>query len=191
MTVLEHILGDELRPGSHEPQVKASTLLETSTARPHFIQSKAPFVDAESWTGHLYVMEHYFPDVTAHDSAAKGGLSPKQLQRAKEIMANHYSPRMSLEHVAQACNVSLGHFAREFKRSTGSTPHRWICRQKTSLAAEMLTETKLTLRQIAIACGFVDESHLGRWFKRLGGMTPTQYRLSRSTQTLERILEGR
>lgn len=183
MTAPEQTLTEESRPSVCPVQVRESVLARVGAARPHFIQSKAPFVETADWTGDTYVIEHFVPDATGYtDFTPKGGLSPKQLQRAKEIMAYHYSSRMTLELVAQACNVSLGHFAREFKRSTGDTPHRWICKQKTSLAAEMLVGTKLTLKQIAVACGFVDESHLGRWFKRLNGMTPTQYRVSRSRQ---------
>jgi len=72
--------------------------------------------------------------------------------------------------------LSLYHFAREFKRSTGMTPHNYLSRKRVERAQEMLARTDLSLSEIAIAVGLFDQSHLARHFRQILGLTPGEYR---------------
>ena len=94
----------------------------------------------------------------------RGGLAPWQLRRVKQIMDSHLNGAVSLLELAQVCNLSPGHFARAFKQTTGQSPHRWLIARRIDKAKQLMTETSLSLAEIACACGFADQSHFTRLF---------------------------
>lgn len=105
----------------------------------------------------------------------RGGLSPIQLNQAKEMIAANLPGRISLMELAGGCNLSPAHFAREFKRSTGITPHRWLLLRRVEVAKEMLRRSERNGAEIASACGFADQSHLIRVFSTITGTTPGEW----------------
>jgi len=68
------------------------------------------------------------------------------------------------------------HFAREFKRTAGITPHRYILRKRVERAEALVGGSDLSLSEIAIASGFSDQSHLTRRFRQMLGATPKEVR---------------
>lgn len=72
--------------------------------------------------------------------------------------------------------MSPSAFARAFKSALGETPHQFLVRYRVERAQEMMRDRSIALLDVALACGFSDQSHLGRVFKRLTGQTPKQYR---------------
>ncbi|MGF1582757.1 MAG: helix-turn-helix domain-containing protein [Gemmataceae bacterium] len=80
--------------------------------------------------------------------------------------------------LAAAAGVSEFHFSRLFKKTTGLSPMNYRMRLRIERAQRLLEDRKnLSLSQVAYACGFADQSHFGRHFKRITGRTPLQYRL--------------
>ena len=75
-------------------------------------------------------------------------------------------------------NLSIYHFAREFKRSTGVTPHNYLLRKRVERAKDMLARTDYSLTEVALAAGFSDQSHLSRHFRQMVGSTPRNFRWS-------------
>ncbi|NJK67728.1 MAG: helix-turn-helix transcriptional regulator, partial [Microcoleus sp. SU_5_3] len=63
-------------------------------------------------------------------------------------------------------------FSRTFKQSTGISPYKYVIQQRVERAKQLLSQGKMSLADIAIACGFSHQSHLNRHFKRLTGVTP-------------------
>jgi len=108
--------------------------------------------------------------------AARGGLAPWQLRRAKEMLVSRLDEPISLAELARACKLSPGHFARAFRQTTGQPPHRWLMEQRTEKAKQLLVDTKLPLAQIAQMCGFADQSHFTRVFAQLVQSSPGQWR---------------
>jgi AraC family transcriptional regulator len=108
--------------------------------------------------------------------AACGGLSLLQQRRAKEYLAANVAGDVLLADVAKACGLSRGHFAASFARSTGLTPHKWLQRYRLQKAQTMLLECSIPIAEIAILCGFADQSHLTRVFTRHVGMSPAVWR---------------
>jgi AraC family transcriptional regulator len=143
------------------------------------VETRAPFFDLTTWATYAYVMFHE-AGAPPSPRLARGGLAPWQLRRAKEMMVAPVRPGLTLATIALACELSESHFSREFKQSTGQTPHRWALQQRVAMAKEMLADTFLPLNKIASACGFVDESHLSRWFKRLTGSSPGSWKRERA-----------
>jgi len=103
-------------------------------------------------------------------------LSPSQLNRAKEMLRNHLHGAISIAEVATACGLSRGYFIRAFREATGETPHRWVLQRRVERARGLLTESELALADVALVCGFADQSHFTRIFARLIGVPPGNYR---------------
>lgn len=101
----------------------------------------------------------------------RGGLAPWQEKRAKEAVANGLSTDLSIGQVASECGMSRGHFARAFKQSTGATPHEWLTRQRVEKAKGLMLEG-VGLAEVALLCGFADQSHFSRVFARAEGRPP-------------------
>ncbi len=114
----------------------------------------------------------------ACDGPAKGGLAGWQLRRVAEHVDAHLQGPIFTSTLAEAVQLSTGHFCRAFKASTGETPHAFIVRQRIRRAQLMMRETRDTLSQIAFACGLSDQAHLTRLFRRLVGTTPLVWRRS-------------
>jgi AraC family transcriptional regulator len=106
----------------------------------------------------------------------RGALAPWQLRRAKEIMTMHLGGHVSIAEVSNECNLSEWHFARAFKCSTGVSPHRWQVNKRIEKAADLLRHSALPLTQIALICGFSDQSHFTRVFAKTKGATPGRWR---------------
>lgn len=77
---------------------------------------------------------------------------------------------------AEFCNMSKAHFARMFKRTVGRSPVQFMLGVRIDRAKELLDFTDKSIGQIAEASGFSDQNYFTRTFKKMTGMTPTQYR---------------
>ncbi|MGA0617182.1 helix-turn-helix domain-containing protein [Paracoccus sp. KR1-242] len=105
-----------------------------------------------------------------------GGLSPWQLKRATEIMDAKLDGDVQVADVAHACGLSPSYFSRAFKLSTGMPPYKWILKRRIDKAKHLLRATALTLGEIALDCGFSDQSHFTRVFASSVGASPGQWR---------------
>jgi AraC family transcriptional regulator len=106
----------------------------------------------------------------------RGGLTPRQEKIAKEYLAANIRGNVSLEYVARLCELSAPHFARLFKRSAGMTPYQWFIQRRLARAKHSLETSDDPLPEIALACGFADQSHFTRTFSRIIGVSPGAWR---------------
>jgi AraC family transcriptional regulator len=105
------------------------------------------------------------------------GLSRAQLGAALDFLRGRLADPFSLDELAAATGLSPYHFARQFKRSTGLSPHQYLVRERVERAKLLLrAQRNKGLAAIAQEVGFADQSHFGRLFKRLVGVTPRRYR---------------
>ena len=85
-------------------------------------------------------------------------------------MRHHLQDTISLDDLAATVALSRYHFTRRFRRTTGVTPHEFVLRQRVERARTLLRRTATPLLDIACSCGFADQSHMTREFrKRVGG----------------------
>lgn len=105
-----------------------------------------------------------------------GGLSPSQLQRATDYLTSHLEQNPSLTEVAAIVGVSMHHFARAFKQSTGVPPHRYLMERRIERAKALLAQTDQPLAEIALRLGFSSQSHFTTIFRQITGTTPKSYR---------------
>ena len=111
--------------------------------------------------------------------ASVGGLAPWQQRRAEEMLRAGLGRGVSLDEVARECNLSVSQFGRTFKRTTGVTPHRWLVQRRLERAKDLLLRSSLPLAEIALDCGFSEQSHFTRTFTRLVGTSPGVWRRQR------------
>ena len=109
---------------------------------------------------------------------AHGGLSAGALRRVGEYVQVHLNESIDLSMLAAVAGLSMHHFAREFKQSTGVTPHHYLIQKRIERAQQMLAQSDLPLAEIAYAVGFSDQGHLARHFRALLGTTPREFRRS-------------
>jgi AraC-like DNA-binding protein len=107
---------------------------------------------------------------------ARGGLAAWQLQRARDFINVNLAHDPSIAEVAHECGLSSGYFARAFKRSTGVPPCQWLTKMRVERAKELLKDPRCELADIALHCGFVDQSHFTRVFSRSEGYSPGRWR---------------
>jgi AraC family transcriptional regulator len=116
---------------------------------------------------------------TPRGNRVSGGLSPWQLRRVCDFIEANLAGDPSIIVMAAECGISMSYFARAFRTSLGMTPHQWILHRRVARAKTLIQDTTLTLVEIALLCGFADQSHLGRQFLRQTGATPAQWRRER------------
>jgi transcriptional regulator GlxA family with amidase domain len=92
------------------------------------------------------------------------------------LVTARIAAQISLKDLANECRLSASHFAKAFKQTIGEPPHRWLLRQRVKVAKKMLAGSKQSIAEIAIACGFADQSHLTRAFSGIIGVTPGAWR---------------
>lgn len=107
---------------------------------------------------------------------ARGGLAGWQERRATEMISAHLTGQIALQDVAAACSLSVSHFARAFRKTTGLAPHQWLLQQRIEAAKTAMRIAHLSLSEIALNCGFADQSHFTRVFSRTVGVSPGCWR---------------
>jgi AraC-like DNA-binding protein len=110
---------------------------------------------------------------------ARGGLPATAMRRLQEYVETHLSENVDLPVLAGIAGLSVFHFAREFKRTAGVTPHYYLLEKRVERAKTLLSRTDLSLSEIALASGFFDQSHLTRRFRQILGATPGMVRSQR------------
>jgi AraC family transcriptional regulator len=103
---------------------------------------------------------------------AHGGLSREKLIRATEYIQDQLNTDLTVGAIAQSVNMSLDHFARLFKQSTGRSPYRYVVEARAKKARNLLASGKFSIIEIAHNLGFADQSHLTRQVKEVFGTTP-------------------
>ena len=100
----------------------------------------------------------------------------ERVKRVIELMHGDSSRTFSLGEMAESVNLSPPYFCYLFKSITGVPPARYLKSLRMQHAATLLTTTFLSVKEIVRSVGCTDESHFVRDFKRLYGVTPSEYR---------------
>ena len=102
----------------------------------------------------------------------------ERVKRVIELMQGDPSRNFTLGKMAESVNLSAPYFCYLFKSITGVPPAKYLKSLRMQQAALLLMTTFLSVKEIVCRVGLSDESHFVRDFKRLYGVTPTEYRNS-------------
>jgi transcriptional regulator GlxA family with amidase domain len=100
----------------------------------------------------------------------------ERVKRIIERMQGDPSRTLSLGEMAESVNLSPPYFCYLFKTITGVPPAKYLKTLRMQRAATLLTTTFLSVKEIVSRVGFSDDSHFVRDFKRIYGVTPSEYR---------------
>ncbi|MDB5312840.1 MAG: AraC family transcriptional regulator [Gemmataceae bacterium] len=118
--------------------------------------------------------------VVAPGRAARGrdGTLPRgRLRAVLEYIEEHLDAAPTLAEMAAVAHLNPYHFARQFKAATGLPPHQYVIMRRVKRAKYLLRAgTDLSLAEVAARAGFYDQSQFSHHFKRLVGVTPSQFR---------------
>ena len=106
----------------------------------------------------------------------RGGLTPARLRRVVELVHAEMDGDLSLEELADAAGLSINHFSEMFRESTGQSPHQFVLHRRVDRAKEMLRAAEMRVLDVAVACGFKNQQHFARVFRKVCGASPTEYR---------------
>lgn len=104
------------------------------------------------------------------------GIVDRRLRRALEFMHDNCGRELSLAEIAEAAYLSEFHFARLFKKITGSTPHAYLAGLRLERARRLLAETDLSIGEIGARVGYTSQSHFTKVFRAATGLTPKAFR---------------
>src|SRR5262249_59920015 len=91
-------------------------------------------------------------------------------------MSEHLTCPLQLEELADQVSLSVSYFCRAFKETFGDTPHEYIIHARLAHAQRLMLATSEPLSQVALACGFADQAHFCKLFRRGTGETPGAWR---------------
>ena len=185
---LEHAAEDQLEWSFEAPlhlhfgqQVRDPLLeqLARRTASALDSDGAADRLYADTLAGALlaHLLRHYSTaSVAAELQTARGGLAPRQLSRVKAHMRAALDREVTLAELAAMVDLSVHHFCRAFKQSTGQPPHAWMNSQRVERIKALLGERELSMTEIALMTGYSSQSAMGAAFRRATGASPSAWR---------------
>ena len=132
-------------------------------------------VDALSCQLAVHILRRH-AHVLFRETGGSGGLTLHQERIVRDYIHEHLREGIALDDLAATVALSRYHFARRFRQSVGTTPHEFVVQQRIEQAKTLLQRTDRSLTDIACGCGFADQSHMTREFKKRVGVTPGRYR---------------
>ncbi|MFZ5352022.1 MAG: helix-turn-helix transcriptional regulator [Bacillota bacterium] len=118
------------------------------------------------------VIVQFTESVIQLGAAAHSGI----IKRAVKYVHGNISGTVTAEAAAAHVNMSPGYFGALFKKETGMSFNSYVNKSRVEKARYMIKNTELSLLDIAISCGFEDQSYFTKVFKKWTGMLPKEFR---------------
>jgi AraC family transcriptional regulator len=140
-------------------------------------QTARPYVDHLSRALAARLIRQYSTaTISANWAAAAAPIEKANLNKAIDFIEANFDRSIGLPVIAEAAGLSVSHFVRQFRAAVGEAPHQYLLRRRVENAKQRLAKTDAAIAEIAFACGFANQEHLTRVFKRACGFSPAAYR---------------
>jgi AraC family transcriptional regulator len=103
-------------------------------------------------------------------------LPARILSRIRDRIEVELHKKLSLASLAKESGYSRAHFLRMFRAATGLTPHQYVLERRLGAAQQLLRQSRMSLADIALKCGFSSQTHMNDTFRKRLGTTPLEYR---------------
>jgi AraC family transcriptional regulator len=111
-----------------------------------------------------------------HAGSGPFRMVPDWLRRVKGHLEANFLRQLTLAEMAGVAHVHRVHLARQFRRYFSTTVGQFLRRKRIEHACHLVTTTKTSLTDIAMDCGFSDQSHFSAAFRKQMGLTPARFR---------------
>jgi AraC-like DNA-binding protein len=119
-------------------------------------------------------LKQFFRHAASNQPRYHHQLNPSKVKIAIEHLRNAYCNHISLTELSEITDTNPFVLLRNFQKSIGITPHEYLQAYRI-IQARRLISTGIALTDVALLCGFSDQSHLTRVFKNKVGVTPGQF----------------
>jgi AraC-like DNA-binding protein len=127
----------------------------------------------------VHILRNYStPRLSEELELSRVGLVDRRIRRSVELMHTQLDQDLTLKALAAASYLSPFHFARLFKKLTGSSPHNYLAGIRAARAQLLLAETDLSVTEIGARVGYLSGSHFTKAFRIATGATPREFRKS-------------
>ncbi len=126
----------------------------------------------------LEIFAKHISEVAAKISISPELNEPDGIRKSRDYIEKHIDEKITLDQAASVANMSASHFCRVFKKATDMNFSEYVARHRVEKAKEMLVESNYTMAHVAYDCGFNSVTDFNRTFKKITGITPTEYRRS-------------
>lgn len=103
-------------------------------------------------------------------------LTAQTLLRLRDYVLAHLSERIAVADLARQAGMSANRFAHFYSERTGQAPHQFVLALRLQHASQLLRHSRMSLNDVAHACGFASQQHLTNTMKKRLGYTPGRYR---------------
>lgn len=167
----QYVEEDRVVISTGRPLVDQVWLVQSADGMPRwYISSKFPVFGARrAVIGVAGVMRLY-------DHAGAAPRDYRRLTRACEFVLANYGQPIAVADLASRAHLSASQLQREFRRLFGLNPGDYILRVRLLMARRQLEDSSAPVGQIALDCGFYDQSHFTRAFRAATGLRPLDYR---------------
>jgi len=111
-----------------------------------------------------------------------GMLARWQINRVRTFIDEHLTECIRVSDLSTLVRSSPSYFSAAFKRTFGASPHAYLMKRRISMAVEQMLDGDAPLSEIAMNCGFADQAHFSRQFRRMMGSTPSNWRRERAAR---------
>jgi len=120
--------------------------------------------------------------------SARGGLAPWQKRKIERYVKENLDRSLPVDELAGQLSLSASHFTRAFGETFAQPPHTYIVRSRLEMAQQLMLSTSDALSQIALACGFADQSHFSKAFRHGVGESPNAWRRRNLTEAQVQVI---
>ena len=124
----------------------------------------------------LEIFAKHISEVAAKISVSPELNEPHGIKKRRDYIQKHLEKKITLDQAASVANMSASHFCRVFKKATDMNFSEYVARIRVGRTKEMLVESNYTMAHIAYDCGFNSVTDFNRTFKKITGLTPTEFR---------------
>ena len=137
-----------------------------------------PFRSSINQIGHLYLFFDALirSSVNRKTMVQSGKMRDTYIKEAISFIEMNYGRAISVEDIADFCNINRSYLNRLFKESTGKTLQNFLMYYRMNRAAELLKVSELTVNEIGKRCGYQNQLHFSRAFKTIFGLSPMQWK---------------
>lgn len=127
--------------------------------------------------GQLYLFLDALAQTSATRLAVKGGqLKDFYIQEAVVYMEQNFQRSLTVEEIADTCGLNRSYFSKLFKESMGCPPQEFLIRLRMAKAAELMRAGGASISDVAASCGYPNQFHFSRAFKKRYGVSPREWR---------------